>query len=125
MLSELKVNLRIKEHKLFRNKIFCSKYFHRLLLTLCTASVDCVELPQVLSFSRRSLGNELDRQRIREVSLSRLKGIFKYNLNVGGEKYVFPHDRTITELNGPFRKKHAKAVLLQCCSAVCYTTKML
>ena len=26
MLSELKINLRIKEHKLFRNTICCSKY---------------------------------------------------------------------------------------------------
>ena len=86
MLSELKVNLRIKEHKLFRNKILWSKYSHRLLLTPCTASVDRVDLPQVhvflFFFSRRSLGNELDRQRIREVSLSRLKWIFKYNLNI-------------------------------------------
>ena len=119
----LKVNLRIKEHKLFRNKIFWLKYCHRLLLSPCTASVDRVDLPQVhvffFFFSRRSLGNELDRQRIREVSLSRLKWIFKYNLNIGGEKYVFLPDRTITELNGPFQKKHARTVLpsalLWCC----------
>ena len=35
----LKVNLRIKEHKLFRNNIFWSKYCHRLLLSPCIASV--------------------------------------------------------------------------------------
>lgn len=50
MLSELKVNLRIKEHKLFRNKIFWSRYSHRLLLTPRTAIVDREDLPQVRVF---------------------------------------------------------------------------
>ena len=119
----LKVNLRIKEHKLFRNKIFWSKYCHRLLLSPCTASVDRVDLPQVhvfFFFSRRSLGNELDRQRIREVSLSRLKWIFKYNLNIGGEKYVFLPDRTITELNGPFQKKTCQDCSAECTAVVLF-----
>ena len=37
--------------------------------------------------------------------MSRLKWIFKYNLNIGGEKYVFPPDRTDNRTKRTFPKK--------------------